>query len=172
MVHTGERMNIATLQGAEFERRAVLRFVSFAAAALAGTTIAGLPLTARADAPAWPKEAFAQKAEADAVKALYGKTATPSDKISLDVPEIAENGAVVPVSVSVDLPGVTSIALLVPENPFTLAASYQIPEGTAAAVACRLKMAKTSDVVALVEAGGQLHSARKQVKVTLGGCGG
>ena len=125
-----------------------------------------------ADAAEWPQDAFKQKSEADALKTLYGKTAEASDKVKLDAPEIAENGAVVPIAVSSALPNVTSIAILVPENPFPLAAAYKIPEGTQAAVASRLKMAKTSKVVGMVEADGKLYSATKEVKVTVGGCGG
>jgi sulfur-oxidizing protein SoxY len=125
-----------------------------------------------ADAAQWPKDAFMQKGEADAIKSLYGKAAQESDKVRLDAPEIAENGAVVPISVSTTLPGVTSISLLVSENPLPLAASYKIPTGTQAMVGSRLKMAKTSKVVALVESGGKLYSATKEVKVTVGGCGG
>ncbi|HVV40614.1 MAG TPA: thiosulfate oxidation carrier protein SoxY [Nitrobacter sp.] len=121
---------------------------------------------------AYPEAAFKVKGTDDAIKSLYGKTAEASDKVKLDAPEIAENGAVVPISVSTTLPGVTSISILVAENPNALAASYRIPEGTFPTVANRLKMAKTSKVVALVEAGGKLYSATKEVKVTVGGCGG
>jgi sulfur-oxidizing protein SoxY len=120
----------------------------------------------------YPENAFNQKSEADAVKALYGRTAEPSDEVKLDAPEIAENGAVVPIAVSTTLAGVTSISFLVADNPNALAASYQIPPGTMPSVANRLKMAKTSNVVAIVEAGGKLYSATKEVKVTVGGCGG
>jgi sulfur-oxidizing protein SoxY len=127
---------------------------------------------ADADAKAWPSDAFKQKSEADALKSLYGKTAESSDKVNLDAPEIAENGAVVPISVASTLPNVTSISILVLENPFILAASYTIPEGTDASVSNRLKMAKTTKVVAVVESGGRLYSATKEVKVTVGGCGG
>ncbi|MGB7603736.1 MAG: thiosulfate oxidation carrier protein SoxY [Candidatus Sulfotelmatobacter sp.] len=127
---------------------------------------------AAADASKWPKDAFSQKTEAGALKALYGKTPEASDKVSLDAPEIAENGAVVPISVTTALPGVTSIAIIVAGNPFPLAAHYVIPEGTSAAVANRLKLAKTTNVIALVEAGGKVYSATKEVKVTVGGCGG
>ena len=127
---------------------------------------------ANADAKDWPQDAFKQKSEADALKTLYGKTAQPSDQVNLDAPEIAENGAVVPITVSSKLPNVTSISILVLENPFTLAASYKIPGGTEAAVSSRLKMAKTTKVVAVVESGGKLYSATKEVKVTVGGCGG
>ena len=120
----------------------------------------------------YPEDAFKQKGDADAIKALYGKTAEASDKVKLDAPEIAENGAVVPIAVATTLTDVTSISFLVSENPNALAASYVIPEGTVPAVANRLKMAKTCKVIAIVEAGGKLYSATKEVKVTVGGCGG
>ncbi|WP_316239649.1 thiosulfate oxidation carrier protein SoxY [Bradyrhizobium sp. SZCCHNR1015] len=120
----------------------------------------------------YPEDAFKQKNAGDAVKALYGRDHEASDKIKLDAPEIAENGGVVPIAVTTSLPNVTSIAFIVSENPFALAASYHIPEGTVPAVANRLKMAKTSNVIALVESGGKLYSATKEVKVTVGGCGG
>ncbi len=146
-------------------RRATLRLL-----ALLG--VAGFAGQARADAPGWPVEAFKQKTEVDALQHLYGKPFEVSDKVTLDVPEIAENGAVVPVSVSTTLAGVTSISILVPENPFTLAASYKMADATMPAIGCRLKMAKTSNVIALVESGGKVYAAVKEVKVTLGGCGG
>jgi sulfur-oxidizing protein SoxY len=79
---------------------------------------------------------------------------------------------VVPISVTTTLENVTSISFLVSENPNALAASYKIPAGTMPSVANRLKMAKTSNVIVIVEAGGKLYSATKQVKVTVGGCGG
>jgi sulfur-oxidizing protein SoxY len=120
----------------------------------------------------YPEDAFKQKSDADAIKSLYGKAAEPSDKVKLDAPEIAENGAVVPISVTSTLSDVTSISILVSENPNALAASYKIPAGTLPSVANRLKMAKTTNVIAIVEAGGKLYSATKEVKVTVGGCGG
>jgi sulfur-oxidizing protein SoxY len=120
----------------------------------------------------YPEDAFKQKSDADAIKSLYGKAAEPSDKVKLDAPEIAENGAVVPISVTTTLADVSSISFLVSENPNALAASYKIPAGTVPSVANRLKMAKTSNVIAIVEAGGKLYSATKEVKVTVGGCGG
>ena len=120
----------------------------------------------------YPDAAFKQKSEADAIKALYGKTAEPSDKVKLDAPEIAENGAVVPISVTTTLDKVTSISFFVAENPNALAASYRIPDGTMPSIANRLKMAKTTNVVAIVEADGKLFSATREVKVTVGGCGG
>ena len=139
-----------------------------------GLGLTGLQRMARAaaDVSLWPKDAFTQKTEAEAIKALYGKDATLSDQVKLDAPEIAENGAVVPISVSSGLANITSIAILVPENPFPLAAYYKIPAGTSGTVSNRLKMAKTSKVIALVEADGKIYSANKEVKVTVGGCGG
>jgi sulfur-oxidizing protein SoxY len=120
----------------------------------------------------YPEAAFKQKEDKEAVKLLYGRTAEPSDKIKLDAPEIAENGAVVPISVTTTLSEVTSISFLVPENPNPLAAYYKLPPGTMPSVANRLKMAKTSNVIVIVEAGDRLYSATKEVKVTIGGCGG
>ena len=120
----------------------------------------------------YPEDAFIQTNSDDAIKSLYGKTAEASDKIKLDAPEIAENGAVVPVAVSSTLSDVTSISILAAENPNALVASYRIPAGTIPTVANRIKMAKTSNVIAVVEAGGKLYSATKEVKVTVGGCGG
>src|SRR5258706_11130129 len=120
----------------------------------------------------YPEDALKAKSEADAIKSLYGKTAEPSDKVKLDAPEIAENGAVVPVSVTTTLADVTSISFLVSENPVVLVASYKIPAGTMPSVANRIKMAKTSNVIVVVEAGGKIYSTTKEVKVTVGGCGG
>jgi sulfur-oxidizing protein SoxY len=131
------------------------------------------------DAPAlaaandkYPEDAFKQKDGKEAIRLLYGRTAEPSDKIRLDAPEIAENGAVVPISVSTTLADVTSIAFVVPENPNVLAAYYKLPLGTMPNIANRLKMAKTSNVIVIVESGGRLFSATREVKVTVGGCGG
>ncbi len=160
------------LDAPDAARRMILK--GAVAGGLAGLGLGSFPIPTFADADAkeWPQDAFRLKGEAEALKALYGKSAEPSDKVNLDAPEIAENGAVVPIAVSSTLPGVTGIAVLVLENPNTLAAAYKIPEGTQAMMANRLKMAKTSKVIAIVESGGKLYSASKEVKVTVGGCGG
>ena len=157
---------------ASVARRTVLK--GAVVGSLAGFGFGAFPFPAFADADAkeWPADAFKAKSEAETLKALYGKSAEASDKVSLDAPEIAENGAVVPITVSSTLPNVTGIAILVLENPNMLAGAYKIPAGTQAAVANRLKMAKTSKVLAIVESGGKLYSASKEVKVTVGGCGG
>ncbi|WP_213772186.1 thiosulfate oxidation carrier protein SoxY [Bradyrhizobium sp. dw_78] len=163
---------ISTDNGFSAARRLILKgTATVALIGLGGVPFGAIPALAAAN-DKWPEDAFKQKGEADAIKALYGKTAEPSDKVRLDAPEIAENGAVVPVSVATTLDDVTSISFLVADNPNALAASYQIPPGTLPSVANRLKMAKTSNVTAIVEAGGKLYSATKEVKVTVGGCGG
>src|ERR1700692_373735 len=95
----------------------------------------------------YPEDAFKAKSDADAIKSLYGKTAEPSDKVKLDAPEIAENGAVVPISVATELADVTSISLLVADNPNALAASYRIPAGTLPSGANRLKRAKNTNAL-------------------------
>jgi sulfur-oxidizing protein SoxY len=160
-----------TNTGFSATRRLILKGAGTVALIGLGVMPSSLPAFAAAN-DKYPEEAFKQKSEADAIKALYGKTAEPSDKVKMDAPEIAENGAVVPISVTTTLAEVTSISFLVVENPNALAASYKIPAGTIPTVANRLKMAKTTNVVAIVEAGGKLYSATKEVKVTVGGCGG
>jgi sulfur-oxidizing protein SoxY len=161
-----------TDNGFSATRRLILKGAATVALVGLGNIPFGLAPVFAAANDKYPEDAFKQKSEADAIKSLYGKTAEPSDKVKLDAPEIAENGAVVPISVGTNLADVTSISLLVSENPNALVASYKIPSGTVPTVANRIKMAKTSNVIAIVEAGGKLYSATKEVKVTLGGCGG
>ena len=153
-------------------RRLVLAGVG--SLAFAGLGILACPCTAAFAAvnDKYPEDAFKQKDSKEALRLLYGRNAEPSEKIKLDAPEIAENGAVVPISVTTSLADVTSIAFVVPENPNALAAYYRIASGTIPNIANRLKMAKTSDVIVIVEAGGKLYSAAREVKVTVGGCGG
>jgi sulfur-oxidizing protein SoxY len=139
--------------------------------ALIGLGFGNVPALAAAN-DKYPEDAFKQKSDADAIKALYGKTAEASDKVKLDAPEIAENGAVVPIAATTTLADVSTISFFVSENPNALAASYVIPAGTIPAIANRLKMAKTCNVIAIVESGGKLYSATREVKVTVGGCGG
>lgn len=163
---------MTTTTGLHPTRRLILQgAASIALLGLGNLPFGAVPARAAAN-DKYPEEAFKQKSEADAIKALYGKTAEPSDKVKLDAPEIAENGGVVPISVTTTLDKVTSISFFVAENPFALAASYKIPDGTIPAVANRLKMARTTKLVAIVEADGKLYSATKEVKVTVGGCGG
>ena len=161
-----------THDGFSATRRLILQGAGSVALVGLGNIPFGLVPAQAAANDKYPEDAFKAKTDADAIKALYGKTAEPSDKVKLDAPEIAENGAVVPVSVTTTLADVTSISFLVSENPNALAASYKIPAGTMPSVANRIKMAKTANVTAVVEAGGKLYSATKEVKVTVGGCGG
>ena len=161
-----------THDGFSATRRLILQGAGAVALIGLGNIAFGLAPALAAANDKYPEDAFKQKSVADAIKALYGKTAEASDKVKLDAPEIAENGAVVPIGVSTTLADVTSISFLVSENPNALVASYKIPAGTVPSVANRIKMAKTSNVIVVVEAGGKLYSAAKEVKVTVGGCGG
>ena len=162
----------STDNGFSATRRLVLKGAGLVALIGLGVIRLDLPAALAAANDKYPEDAFKQKSEADAIKSLYGKTAEASDKVKLDAPEIAENGAVVPVSVATTLADVTSISFLVSENPVVLVATYKIPAGTLPNIANRIKMAKTSNVIVVVEAGGKLYSATKEVKVTVGGCGG
>lgn len=135
---------------------------------------AGL-LSPRQVMAAWPKDAFEAKKIEDAVGTLLGgaKTEDAGDKIEIKAPDIAENGAVVPITISTTkLKNVESISLLVAENASPLVASFQLAPNAEATASTRIKMGKTSDVVAVVKADGKLYRASKSVKVTIGGCGG
>lgn len=107
-----------------------------------------------------------------AMEGLGAKDAAESADIKIKAPEIAENGAVVPVTISTGMEGVTQISMLVSENPTPLAAVFNLGEGAKAMASTRLKMGKTSDMVALVKAGDTMHMAKQEIKVTIGGCGG
>jgi sulfur-oxidizing protein SoxY len=122
----------------------------------------------------WPTSAFDAHSVDDVLNALYGTTeGESSDAISFKAPDIAENGAVVPISIIADLPNVEHIALLVPNNPSPLAATFEIPNPGPTTVGTRIKMAKTSPLIAMVRADGKLYKVvSKDVKVTIGGCGG
>ena len=139
---------------------------TFLAAGLGALLISG---AARA---AWPEAAFEADQADDVLARLGGQNAAASDAITITAPDIAENGAVVPISVSTTLPEVTRVSILVASNPLPLTSTYDLAAGAVPYVATRVKMLKTSDVVALVEAGGRTYSAAREVKVTIGGCGG
>ena len=127
------------------------------------------PGQARAE---WNKAAFDAKTVEETLQALGAGTPANSADVQLTAPDIAENGAVVPVGVVSTLAGVEAIAILIETNPNPLAASFVLPAGTEATVQTRVKMGQTSDVYALVKVGGQFLMAKKEIKVTLGGCGG
>jgi sulfur-oxidizing protein SoxY len=122
---------------------------------------------------AWPKDAFEAKSVTDAMNSVVGTDLAPaSDAIKLDAPKIAENGAVVPVKVTADMDGVESITLMVEKNQTPLVASFSLAGSAHGFVSTRIKMGQTSNVIAVVKAGGKVFSTRKEVKVTIGGCGG
>ncbi len=153
-------------------RRKVLEG-SGGAAVLGLAMAAGLFKPGSAWAQSWNKAAFETKSLNDAVKAMGGASAMESKDITITSPDIAENGAVVPFTIASKIPKTESIALLVEKNPNILAASFQIPDGTEPWVNTRVKMGQTSNVIALVKtADGKFYYAPKEVKVTLGGCGG
>jgi sulfur-oxidizing protein SoxY len=127
---------------------------------------------AHAQQVAWNKAAFESKNLNDAVKALGGATPVQSNDITITAPEIAENGAVVPVGVASKIPNTQAVYVLVEKNPNVLAAGFNIPAGTEPNVTTRVKMGQTSNVYAVVKADGKFYVASKEVKVTLGGCGG
>jgi sulfur-oxidizing protein SoxY len=135
---------------------------------------AGLITTqeAQAQQQAWNKAAFEAKDLTETVKALGGATAAQSADITITAPDIAENGAVVPVGVTSKIPNTQGIYVLVEKNPNALAAGFAIPAGTEANVSTRIKMGQTSNVHAVVKADNKFFVATKEVKVTLGGCGG
>jgi sulfur-oxidizing protein SoxY len=127
---------------------------------------------ARAQQQAWNKAAFESKTLDETVKALGGSAAAQSGDIAINAPDIAENGAVVPVAISSKIPNTQAIYVLVEKNPNSLAAGFTIPTGTEPAVSTRIKMGQTSNVHAVVKADNKFFVATKEVKVTLGGCGG
>jgi sulfur-oxidizing protein SoxY len=108
----------------------------------------------------------------DEALASLGSKPAESKEITLNSPEIAENGAVVPLTVTSNLPKTDALYVLVEKNPFPLAASFSIPPGTDPFVAARVKMGESTRVYAVAKADGKLYSTFKETKVTLGGCGG
>jgi len=144
---------------------------TLAASAVGIAASAGL-LTPGQILAAYPKAAFDAKDASAALTAAIGSSDyTQSDDIKIKAPDIAENGAVVPVTVTSGIAGVESITVLSESNNTPLVASFNL-NGSEAYVSTRIKMGKTGNVVAVVKAGGVLHANKKEVKVTIGGCGG
>ena len=139
--------------------------------ALTIATATGLLKISQAWAAEWNKTAFESKAVADALKGLGAANLIDSKDITITAPDIAENGAIVPVAVTSKIPNTQSIAIIAEKNPFPLAASFNIMGGGEGYVSTRLKMGQTSDVRAVVKADGKFYTAAKEVKVTVGGCG-
>jgi len=142
------------------------------ATSMVGVAVSAGMLSPRAVLAAWPESAFAAKKVEDALNSLYGTAShSASGDIKIKAPDIAENGAVVPITVSTGA-NAEAITVLVSENPQPLCCSFELGSNTEGFVSTRIKMGKTSDVVAVVKSGGKLMSAQKTVKVTIGGCGG
>jgi len=145
---------------------------SLATGAIGMAVSTGL-LTPRISLAAWSKEAFEATDVNGALNGLFGSSELAgSDNIKIKAPDIAENGAVVPVSVTTDISGASSISIIAEKNANPLAASFDLGPGTEGYVSTRIKMGKTASVIAVVKADGKLHSTGKEVKVTIGGCGG
>jgi sulfur-oxidizing protein SoxY len=142
---------------------------AFIEGGLALLALLGIPATSRGDA--WPKAAFEATAAPDALQALFGsERPRPSEAVALGAPLVAEDGSVVPVSVRTELPGVRSISLVADRNPRPLVAHFELAPGTLPEIACRIKMAETSELHAIVQTDAGLFSATARVKITNGGC--
>jgi sulfur-oxidizing protein SoxY len=141
-------------------------------AALAGL-MAAAGLLPRAAMAAWNQGAFEAKSVADVMKALGAAAPVESKDVTITGPDIAENGAVVPVGASTTLPGVKRLLIMIEKNPALLAAAFDVTESIEPAFTTRVKMNQSSNVIAVaMMADGKVLFAQKEVKVTLGGCGG
>jgi sulfur-oxidizing protein SoxY len=150
-------------------RRTILKLTA-SVGALAALSAASLLRVGEAVAAQWNKGGFESKAVADALKSLGASNLIESKDIVITAPDIAENGAVVPIAVTSKVPNTQSISIISEKNPFPLAATFDISSGDAY-VSTRVKMGQTSDVRAVVKADGKFYTAVKEVKVTVGGCG-
>ncbi|MDD3608385.1 MAG: thiosulfate oxidation carrier protein SoxY [Halothiobacillaceae bacterium] len=152
-------------------KRRVFLKGSLAASAVGVAVGAGL-LTPRTVLAAWPEAAYKAKDAAGALKGALGvDSATDSADVTVKAPDIAENGAVVPITIESKMAGAEMIAMLVDGNEMPLVCDFTMT-GAQAYISTRIRMGKTSNVVGVVKAGGKLYQAKKEVKVTIGGCGG
>lgn len=142
------------------------------AALLGALAAAGLLGPRAAGAAEWNKAAFDARSMKDALAALGASAPAEGKDIVVIAPEIAENGAVVPITATSNLPDTESIAFLIEKNPNMLAARFTLTPASIPTVTTRVKLASTSNVTVLVKAGGKFYAATKEIKVTLGGCGG
>ncbi len=151
-------------------RRKFLKTATFVGAAVTVGTGVLVPQRALG---AYAKAAFEAKDVSSALTSAMGSDQhTASDSIKLKAPDIAENGAVVPVTVSANMGKVDAISIVASANAQPLTSSYQLTSACEPFVSTRIKMGKTANVIAVVKADGKLYSATKEVKVTIGGCGG
>lgn len=151
-------------------RRTFLQLTA-GAGALATAWSAGLLATGWAWAATWNNAGFESKALADVMKSLGATGAAESKEIVITAPDIAENGAVVPIAVTSRLAKTQQISIVAEKNPFPLAATFDLAGGGEGYVSARIKMGQTSDVWAVVKADGRYYVAKKEVKITVGGCG-
>jgi sulfur-oxidizing protein SoxY len=153
------------------QRRLMMK--SSVATAALGTAIAAGLISPKLVMVSQLSPAFSSNNTDDAIKQLFaGHSIEDSKAIKIKAPDIAENGAVVPVSISSDLKGIESISILVNNNATPLIANFILPEGAEAYVATCIKMGKSSDVIAIAKVGDKLYRNKSEVKVTIGGCGG
>ncbi|MCG6876957.1 MAG: thiosulfate oxidation carrier protein SoxY [Betaproteobacteria bacterium] len=152
-------------------RRRVLRGASAAGAVFAAFATGALK-PSDALAITWDKSAFEAKSMVDALKALHVSSATDSKDIVIRAPDIAENGAVVPIDITSNIPGTESISLFIEKNPFPYVGTFDMTKGAVPYVHVRVKVGQSSPVRVVVTAGGKHYQAVKDVKVTIGGCGG
>ena len=144
-------------------RRSLLQFAALAAA--------GWLKTSQAMAAAWNTAGFEAKAMADVLKSLGAGGAAESNDIAITAPDIAENGAVVPIEVVSHIPNTQAISIIAEKNPFPLAATINFANGAEPYAYVRIKMGQTARVRAIVLAGGRIFTAAREVKITIGGCG-
>ena len=148
-------------------RRSFIRATGRLALALA----AGLLVPLRALAGAWNQPGFDAKTLADALKSIGATTAVNSPDILVKAPEIAENGAIVPIEVVSTIPNTRFIAILAEKNPFPLIGTFDLRDGAEGFVSTRVKLGQTSLVRVIVKTNDTVYSATREVKVTIGGCG-
>lgn len=153
------------------ERRHILKGAS-AAAVVAVAAGAGLLKPGVVFAADWNKAAFDAKDMAGALAGIGASGAAESDQIVVDAPNIAENGSRVPITVTSNIPGTESIALFAEANATPMLADFALSNGAAGYISTAVKLGKTGKVRAVVKAGGKVYTAAKEVKVTIGGCGG
>lgn len=146
-------------------------FLKLTAGAGALTAAAGLVASSQAWAANWNKPAFESKVAADALKNIGASNLIDSKDIVITAPDIAENGAVVPVAITSKIPNTQNISIIAEKNPFPLAASFDISSDMEGYVSTRIKMGQTTNVRVVVKADGKFYTAAKEIKVTVGGCG-
>lgn len=151
-------------------RRDALRRVGASGALLAAFVVGAVRPSAAVAAR--NQTAFEAKTIAEAMRSLGIAEATPSTDIHIKAPEIAENGAVVPIEITSDIPGTQSISVFIDKNPFPYTGTFDVSQGALPFVALRVKIGESSPVRVVVAAGGKYYGATTEVKVTIGGCGG